>query len=78
MIMFSVAGYILHPEQAEGAAIGLYMRFFSKEALHEYLDGGPKAKVVDIMIPHMTVWFTWRIYLRGGKNLARIQISATE
>ncbi|CAK9871831.1 unnamed protein product [Sphagnum jensenii] len=47
-------GYILHPEQAKGAAIGLYMRFFSKEALQEYLNGGPKSKVVDIMIPHMT------------------------
>jgi hypothetical protein len=54
MIMFSVAGYILHPEQAKGAAIGLYMRFFSKEALQEYMNGGPKSKVVDIMIPHMT------------------------
>jgi hypothetical protein len=54
------------------------MRFFSKEALQDYMNGGPKSKVVDIMIPHMTVWFTWRIHLRGGKNLARIQISATE
>lgn len=68
MIMFSVAGYILHPEQAKGAAIGLYMRFFSKEALQEYLNGGPKSKVVDIMIPHMTVWFTFDTFERGKKS----------
>jgi hypothetical protein len=68
----------LQQQALEGAAIGLYMRFSSKEVLQDYMNGGPKSKVVDIMIPHMTVWFTWRIHLRGGKNLARIQISAIE